>query len=251
MRKPRKETLATTGIFHKMWQGHNGEHVLEGDYEKHKYLTFLTETYDEEVREDVSWHSYCEMNNHPHETGSLTHHAGTKFEKSVETLGNWMRNAHSRFGMSYNERHKRRGKVSCERPKTVEADNELGLLQMMFYGDANPVKAGMVSHPGKYRHSSYRFYAFGEKNRYTKFLVPPEIYFKLGDTPKKRRKRYRSLCYLYMRKQGIIDDRPSEEVLDPDKSVEEQWLIELLKLAMELSQARDGPPVVILDDTSN
>jgi putative transposase len=250
MRKTRKETLATTGMFHKMWQGHNGEHVLEGDYEKHKYLSFLIKTYTEKVEKDVEWHSYCLMNSHPHETGSLAYRAETKFEKSVETLGNWMRNAHSRFGASYNIRHKRKGKVSCERPKTVEAKDELGLLKTMFYGDTNPVRAGMVSHPAKYKHSSYRLYALGEKNQYTEHLVPPKAYLNLGKAPKDRQKRYRSLCYLYMRKEGIIDDRPSEEVLDPDKSIEEQWLLEMLKLAMELSQPRDGPPIIVLDGTS-
>jgi hypothetical protein len=52
-----------------------------------------------------------------------------------------------------------RGAVACERPKTKEVDDEEGLLTVMFYGDANPVRAGIDCHPKSYRWSSYQFYA--------------------------------------------------------------------------------------------
>ena len=34
MRQARRDTIRTTGIFHKMWRGHNRERVLESDEDK-------------------------------------------------------------------------------------------------------------------------------------------------------------------------------------------------------------------------
>src|SRR5512145_2926195 len=126
-----------------------------------------------------------------------------------------MRNGHSRFGQQYNRRHDRQGKVAYDRPKTKEIDSHEGVLQVMFYGDANPVRAGMVSHPSRYPHSSYRFYAYGEENETTKHLTPPPAYLALGPTPSARQHKYRSLCDAYLRREGLLDDRPSEEVDEP------------------------------------
>ena len=85
---------------------------------------------------------------------------------------------------------------------------------MMFYGDANPVKAGMVSHPSRYQYSSYHYYAYGKKNRFSERLTPPPEYLALGKTPAERQKRYRERCDEYLRAQGLIDDRPKQEVVD-------------------------------------
>ncbi|MBN2845002.1 MAG: hypothetical protein JXQ25_03325, partial [Deltaproteobacteria bacterium] len=141
----------------------------------------MTITLDDKISSYVSWHSFCFMGTHPHETGRLHFEQGR--ESCFKALGNWMRNAHSRFGQGYNRRHHRQGKVAYDRPKTNEIDADGGLLDVMFYSDANPVKAGMVSHPSQYRYSSYRYYAYGEKNRLTHALTPPPEYLALGDSP--------------------------------------------------------------------
>jgi len=215
MRQPRRETLVGSGIFHKMWRGHNREAVLEGDVEKKAYLKHLRDTYTDDIKKTVQWHSYCLMNNHPHETGRVLHDDEGELDGCVHTLGNWMRNAHSRFGSEYNRRHNRQGKVAYDRPKTKEVGDEEGLLQVMFYGDANPMRAGLVSHPSHYRFSSHRFYAYGEKTEDTKCLTLPPAYLELGKTPEQRQKRYRQLCDLYLRNAGLIKDRPNEEVSEP------------------------------------
>jgi putative transposase len=215
MRIARRDTICTTGIFHKMWRGHNREHVLESNAEKAAYLEALNDTYKKDISTSIEFHSFVLMGNHVHESGRLIRCKKGKLEKPLKLFGNWMRNANSRFGAGYNRRHDRQGKVAYDRPKTKEAKEGIDMLRVMFYGDSNPVRAGMVSRPSKYRYSTYRFYALGEKNRFTENITPPPEYMELGDTPEKRQRRYRQMCDIYMRKEGLIDDTPDEQVNEP------------------------------------
>ena len=64
MRKPRKETLGNTGLFHKMWRGHNREPVLEKIEDKRSYCRHLKDTYTDEVRQKVDIFSINLMTNH-------------------------------------------------------------------------------------------------------------------------------------------------------------------------------------------
>jgi putative transposase len=215
MRKSRRETIKTTGIFHKVWHAHDREGVLDDAEEKAYYLSALARTYTGDIREHVRWSSYCLMGNHVHEIGALTLDEFEGLEPARSRLSTWMRNGHSIFGQGYNRRHDRRGKVAYDRPHTPEIDCEDAVLTVMFYGDVNPVRKGCVSHPSRWPHSSHRFYAYGEANEYTTHLTPPPAYLALGSTPAERQARYRSLCDEYMRREGLINDRPSEEVEEP------------------------------------
>jgi putative transposase len=232
MRIPRRQSLHLSGIFHKMWRGHNREHVLESNEDKIAYLDCLALTLTEAITPFVAWHSYCLMGNHPHETGRLDFARG--HADCLNVFGNWMRNAHSRFGAGYNRRHNRQGKVAYDRPKTKEVDAKGGLLEVMFYGDANPVKAGMVSHPSRYRFSSYAYYAYGRKNRFTEKLTPPPEYLALGNSPEERQRRYRERCDAYLREHGLIADRPPEPSGDGPRTT-------LLQNSEVPSQARGDP----------
>jgi putative transposase len=213
MRMSRKLTLNNTGLVHKMWRAHNGEYVFSDNREKVDYLRQLVEGIKEETKNLIDWYSYCIMTTHPHEVLGINK-SGTDddFIPGIEELGNWMRRGHSRFGARYNKRKNRKGKVACERPKTCEIENKYQVLRVMFYGDANPVRAGMVSHPSQYPFSSYRFYAYGEENEFTKYLTPPPAYLELGNTPVERQRKYRQLCDEYLRECELLDDEPSEEM---------------------------------------
>jgi putative transposase len=217
MRKSRQQQLADTGIFHKFFKGHNGENILATDKEKEIYLKCLCETKkNPDIKDKVLFHNYCLMSNHPHEVGSVKTNMNVKNSRaqSITALGNWMRNAHSRFGKWYNKKHNRYGKVSNERPKTTQLKSDFDTINTMLYTEANPVRAKMVIHPSKYKWSSYSFYAFGEKNEYTNFLDIPKAYLALGKTPGARQRAYRSLMDRYLRRNGLLNDEPSDEIID-------------------------------------
>jgi hypothetical protein len=152
------------------------------------------------------------MGNHSHEVQRVLPDENDALQESIKCFSAWMRNAHSRYGSWYNRHHHRQGKVAYDRPKTKEIDNEWNVLKVMFYTDANPVRAGMVSHPSRYPHWSYRFYAQGKTHRFTQYLTPPPAYLALGKTAEERRKKYRSLCDLYLRQEGLIADAPDESI---------------------------------------
>jgi putative transposase len=221
MHKSRQEILADTGIYHKIWKGHNGEKILNAYEQKQNYLAALCKYKTAEISANVKWHSYCIMSNHPHETGSVGWDVTVKnrLKKGIKAFGNWMRNAHSVYGMWYNKSNARFGKVSSARPKTIQIKSFADVLNAMFYGDANPVRAGIVNHPSKYKWSSYNFYAHGIINEYTGSLDIPEAYIALGKSPKLRQRAYRSLMAAYLRKNGLLPENAEnvEELLTADK----------------------------------
>lgn len=70
----------------------------------------------------------------------------------------------------------------------IQTDTEL--LKVMQYIDLNPKRAQIAPHPKDYRWSSYHYYAHGKKDP---LLTPPEMYLKMGPTPKARQKIYREM----------------------------------------------------------
>jgi putative transposase len=241
MRKTRAATLADTGLFHKMWQGHNREAVLNTIDEKRSYLKYLCDGYSDKIAPLVKWYSYCVMNNHPHETGSALGDPCAKIPRrdAIGRLGDWMRNAHSRFGAYYNRKHGRGGAVNNGRPKTAPIKSDMAVLNVMFYADANPVRGGIVRHPTRYPWSSCNYYCTGEHNEVTRSLTPPPAYIALGKTAGDRRSRYRSLLDAYLRMQGLLDDAPSEEVAALSDAVSmEVAIAEVMALA---NRTRGGP----------
>lgn len=188
MRIPRRYLLPPESSYHFMWRCINREFMLREPAVKRRYLDsrfkFLPR-----AQGKVHVHSFCLMDNHGHETGSLL--AGP------EHLSNWTRSSHSSFCLWLNLRRKRRGPVAQDRPTTTATENQEALKRMMFYGDWNPVKAGICQHPRDHQWSSYRRYAYGEVNTWTKHLVPPQWYMDLGSTPEERQAGYREECDRY------------------------------------------------------
>ena len=113
MRRCRKNSLNVTGLFHKMWRGHNREHIFADNKEKLDYLEQLGRSRTSETEALVQWHSFNIMGNHSHESGSVQQDPEEmSFAAGIKEFGNWMRRAHSRFGAGYNKRHSRQGKAS-------------------------------------------------------------------------------------------------------------------------------------------
>ena len=147
-----------------MWRCINGEYMLKDDEVKRRYLDsrvgFLVR-----ARGQVLVHSFCIMDTHGHESASLV--------SDSRHMSNWTRSSHSSFCRWLNNRLHRRGPVLMDRPNTVLIQDQEHLKRVMFYGDWNPVRAGICKHPKDYKFSSYRYYAYGEESRWTASLTPP------------------------------------------------------------------------------
>lgn len=201
MRTPRKYVLPPGSIFHFMWRCINGEMMLANERVKRKYISCRIR-FMIRARGKVLLHSFCIMDNHIHESASLL--AGS------EHMSNWARSAHSSFGRWLNNKLGRRGPVAQDRPHTVAVEDQESLKRVMFYGDWNPVRAGLCKHPREWAFSSYRFYAYGEESLQTAALSPPKWYADLATTPEERQAQYRRLCDEYHDTKRLPDKSEAE-----------------------------------------
>ena len=71
-------------------------------------------------------------------------------------LSKGMRQLNGMVTQASNRRHQRSGHLFQGRFKGILVDKDSYLLELTRYVVLNPVRAGMVKHPGKYPWSSYR-----------------------------------------------------------------------------------------------
>ena len=97
-------------------------------------------------------------------------------------------------GRSYvqyiNRTHRRTGTVWEGRFRASLIDSDAWLLTCMRCIEMNPVRAGMVTHPGEYRWSSFTANARGA---YNALPSPHQLYLELGSEPEVRQYAYREL----------------------------------------------------------
>lgn len=201
MRASRSELLPQTGgIVHKFWRCHNKEFLLQPHSVKDLYLrNTISGLLDRKTNREVTLQAFCIMGNHSHQV--------LRYLKKSEALSHFMRTAHSGFGQKYNYQHNRTGKVANERPKTPLIQNDIHAMTVHFYVEANPIRAGRYK-PEQLkldRHNSFRFYAYGIVDEFTKHLETPSWYLALGNTREERQKNYRRLFYAYLRKSDLIN----------------------------------------------
>jgi putative transposase len=165
---------------HCTWQAHDHEYVLEVDGAREKLLELIEK---HKSKHGILIRSYCLMGSHPHVVCTAT--------KGQEEFSKFWKVVNHRFAWWFNRRRNRRGQVVMERmrsPRIQPTGNHQ--LTVMRYGDLNPVRAGLVRSPKDWKWSSYRHYAFGERND---LVDDAPDYLALGRTGAERRKAYQSL----------------------------------------------------------
>lgn len=100
-----------------------------------------------EVVEDTNWllHSYCLMPNHYH----------LLLETPEPNLSKGMRQLNGIYTQKFNYKHKRAGHLFQGRYKAIIVEKEAHLLELCRYVVLNPVRAGIVDSPQRWRPSSY------------------------------------------------------------------------------------------------
>jgi putative transposase len=126
-------------------------------------------------------HAYVMMTNHVHLLMTPDTTAG--ISKVMQTLGR-------SYVQYFNFRYRRTGTLWEGRYKAALLDTDQYLLACYRYIELNPVRAGMVQHPGDYRWSSYRCNARGEPDL---LVSPHELYASLGSSESQRCAAYRVL----------------------------------------------------------
>lgn len=193
-RVPRSFTVIANHTVHKVWRGHNKEWNLGPTDDKLKYLKFLNDDFDKhELKTGAQIHALCLMSNHSHEVFRI---------KSQKRFSNHMRRHHGRYGMYFNKKNGRSGKVAEDRPKTTLIEDGAHEMKTIFYIHANPIRANIVKDARNYAWSTHQLYAFGKKLFWMKHIKLPQWYKRLGRNAAQRQKKYRKLFARYLTDTG-------------------------------------------------
>jgi len=131
-------------LYHITSRGNRRETIFEDGIDHQAFLDLLGQ-----VCEHMNWqcYAYCLMTNHYH----------LIIETAEANLSAGMRQLNGIYTQRYNRRHRRVGHLLQGRYKAILVDKESYLLELARYVVLNPVRAGMVDHPGQWEWSSYGF----------------------------------------------------------------------------------------------
>lgn len=163
---------------HLIQRGNNRQACFVGHEDYRCYLEWLKEYADQT---GCHIHAYVLMTNHVHLL--LT-------ADRLDSVGQLMKALGQRYVQYFNRAYRRSGTLWEGRFRSCLIQDELYLLSCMRYIELNPVRAGMVAHPGDYPWSSYGINAQGESSRLVK---PHELYGRLAKDIHSRQVAYREL----------------------------------------------------------
>lgn len=176
---PRKPRIIVAGHpHHVIIRGVNREPIFYREFDYRKYLEILLSV---SQANDCSIHAYVLMTNHVHLL--ITPTRSISIGKAIQSLG-------CRYVYYFNSGYRRTGTLWEGRYKSLLVESETYLLACQRYIEMNPVRAGMVSQPGRYPWSSYRHNAIGEFNP---LITKHALYQELASDASARQSAYRSL----------------------------------------------------------
>ncbi|MFQ5882099.1 MAG: transposase [Candidatus Methylomirabilales bacterium] len=118
----------------------------------------------------------------------MTNHVHVLVEPARERdLGRFMQSVGRRYVRDINQKYGRSGTLWEGRFKSAVVSRDEYLIVCSRYIELNPVRAGLVKHPGEYRWSSYRNRALGIADE---LLDEDPWYAGLGRSPMEKQKAY-------------------------------------------------------------
>lgn len=163
---------------HIIQRGNNRSATFYADEDYRYYLEALQKA---SQRYDCAVHAYVLMTNHAHLL--MTAQTRTGISSLMQAVGR-------RYVRYINYTYRRTGTLWEGRFKSSLIQDDRYYFICSRYIELNPVRAGMVSHPGEYRWSSYHHNARGETNT---LIKPYPLYLELGETQQARLNHYRDL----------------------------------------------------------
>jgi putative transposase len=123
---------------------------------------------------DYVLHAYCLMPNHVH----------LLVESSEQPLAKFMQGLQQSYSQYFNLKHRKTGHVFEGRYKAIICQKDEYLLELIRYIHLNPVRAGMVRSPERYRYSGHHAYLQGKA---TETIDPATVLSMLGGKQAYRR----------------------------------------------------------------
>lgn len=176
---PRKPRMYLGGVpCHVVQRGNNRDATF---FAEEDYLFYLACLKEGSERYGVLVHAYVLMTNHVHLLMTPSDREGVS--RLMQSIGR-------RYVQYVNKVYRRCGTLWESRHKASLVQEEQYLLKCYRYIELNPVRAGMVEHPGDYRWSSFRPNGFGHPSG---LLTPHSLYTSLGPSTDSRQRAYREL----------------------------------------------------------
>lgn len=178
---------------HVIQRGNNRADIF---FERCDYLHYLNDLREAAERHGCAIHAYVLMTNHVHLL--LTPDGEQGPARMMQAVGR-------RYVRYVNTRHGRTGTLWEGRYKSVVVDSENYLLACSRYIELNPVRAGMVTHPGEYAWSSFGRNARGMTDS---LVTPHPVYRALAPSAVEREAAYRALFG------SLLESRILKEIRD-------------------------------------
>jgi putative transposase len=166
------------GVFHILARGNNKQKVFHKADDFASYKSLLQKLKEEHP---FKLYHYCFMTNHIHlivETNPKT------------DLSRLMKRLNLTYYNYYKNRYGYAGHFWQDRFKSLLISKDEYLIACGLYIERNPVKARMVNSPRLYAHSSYNYYAYGQKDG---LLDADPVYEGLAVRERDRQLAYRNL----------------------------------------------------------
>lgn len=188
---PRRPRVVLPGVpLHLIQRGNNRQACFYAEDDYRFYLEWLR-TYARDT--GCAIHAYGLMTNHVHLLLTSPTAAG---------VGALMKRLGQRYVQYVNRTYRRSGTLWEGRFRSCLTQEASYLLGCCRYIELNPVRAGMVKHPGEYPWSSYRINAQGEA---CGWLEPHECYQALAGDEQGRQAAYREL-FRYQLDPRLVDE---------------------------------------------
>ncbi len=166
---------------HVVHRGHNKQSIFRSDDDRWKYLHDLRKS---KVASHTEIHAYVLMGNHVHLLVT---------PRNTDSIAQLFQSMGRRYARFFNDKYQRKGALWESRYKSCLIESDRYLLACYRYIEMNPVRAGIVNHPGAYPWSSYHHNARGRLNN---IISEHKNYDALGSDPERRQFAYQRLFTL-------------------------------------------------------
>lgn len=129
-------------MYHIIARGNAKQDIFLADHDREQFIFWLAHAVE---LHNLIVHVYCLMGNHYH----------LLVETPDGNLSVAMRDLNGNYVSDFNKRHDRVGHLLQGRYKSFVVEKDSYLLELARYIVLNPVRAGMVTHPGEWGWSSY------------------------------------------------------------------------------------------------
>ncbi len=168
-RRPR--LFAAGVLYHVIVRGNQRQKTFTAESDYQAYIERLARY---RKKYDYVLHAYCLMPNHVH----------LLVESSEQPLAKFMQGLQQSYSQYFNRKHRKTGHVFEGRYKAILCQKDEYLLQLIRYIHLNPVRAGMVRSPERYRYSGDHVYLQGKA---TETIDPATVLSMLGGKQAYRR----------------------------------------------------------------